>query len=200
MLEKWQYCYGDSDFEPILEHETPRPTVGLSLTRDIGVPMEPLIQIIYASTSSRELTGRELSDLLFDARRHNEQLDVTGMLVHVHGTFFQVIEGPTRIIDELYSRVAQDCRHVRPTCIVREPIPRRAFGDWTMAFSNMTPLQITDLAGIDGFFGKAACFEKLDGVRAKKLLAAFRGGRWRARRSTVAQLSPVGSSYALIDD
>jgi len=65
--------------------------------------------------------------------------------------------------------------------IIRERIPRRAFGEWSMGYVTATADELGAASGMNDFFAQASCFDRLDGGRAKKLLAAFRAGRWRAR-------------------
>ena len=100
--------------------------------------MPGLIHLIYASAAQREFSDSELGDLLRKARENNERLGLTGMLLLVDGSFFQVLEGPPEVVDGLAARIERDPRHVQMVRIIREAIPRRFFEDWTMGFSRFT--------------------------------------------------------------
>ncbi|MBV9880523.1 MAG: BLUF domain-containing protein [Gemmatirosa sp.] len=143
--------------------------------------MEPLIHLIYASTAVGSPSDEALAELLGAARRKNERRGLTGMLLYTEGTFFQVLEGPPDAVDGAFAAIAEDVRHTRAVTIIRERIPRRAFGEWTMGFLTATPRELGATMGMNDFFAQAACFDRLDAGRAKKLLTAFRAGRWRAR-------------------
>jgi hypothetical protein len=137
-----------------------------------------LIHCIYASAATRHFTTRELTTLLRRARDNNARLDITGMLLHAEGSFFQVVEGPGDAIDRLYASIEADPRHEQVTLIIREPISRRMFADWSMGFHDVSREQLGEMEGVNDFFGTRAV-TAIDAGRARKLLAAFRDGRWR---------------------
>lgn len=145
--------------------------------------MDTLIHCIYASTASVEFHERDIPALLGHVRAKNQRLHVTGMLLYIERSFFQVLEGAPEFVDELYQTIARDSRHVRVTQIIREPIARRSFGEWTMGFSTVALNEAIKLAGSNDFFSDASCLSRLDGGRAKKLLNTFRDGRWRTERT-----------------
>lgn len=138
----------------------------------------PLIHYIYCSAATRDFSSAELASLLKKAREFNELHDLTGMLLYAEGSFFQVLEGPEAVVAELYAKIERDTRHEQVTKIIEEPIYTRSFAQWTMGFSNMSREELAKIAGTNDFFSKARCFAELDAGRAKKLLAAFRDGRW----------------------
>ena len=139
-----------------------------------------LMHCIYASAVSPELASPELKELLTVSRRNNERLGVTGILLYIEGSFFQVIEGESGIIEPLYEKIARDPRHTHITQIICEPIAKRHFSRWAMGFSTMT---VKDLLGIAEPTRPAAAHPllNLSEGRAKKLLRAFSEGRWRKR-------------------
>ena len=140
-----------------------------------------LIHCIYASTATRPVSDRELSELLQRARVSNAAHGLSGILLHVDGSFFQVLEGEAATVDAVYERIRCDPRHSRVTIIVREPIARRAFADWSMGFAEMASTQLGHTLGLNDFFDGASCLYQLNPGRAKKLLTAFAAGRWRSR-------------------
>lgn len=137
--------------------------------------MPQLIHLVYASAARAEHSEEELAQLLEVASHRNAQLGITGMLLHLDGSFFQVLEGEAEAVDGLFARIACDPRHGNVTVIVREAITRRAFADWTMAYAAIETLEAASIAGPGG--GLAG----LDAGRARKLLHAFTQGRWRSR-------------------
>lgn len=159
-----------------------KPPRGLFLmTPADTLPMtQPLIHLIYASAAAPELTDNKLAVLLEAARLNNARLHLSGMLLYADGSFFQVLEGPPDVVDALYAKIERDPRHEQVTTIIREPIPKRRFEAWTMGFHQVSNQELVSLAGVNDFFATDPMIT-LDSGRARKLLAAFRDGRWRKK-------------------
>ncbi|WP_299215431.1 BLUF domain-containing protein [uncultured Aquimarina sp.] len=66
--------------------------------------------ISYVSTSSK-LSDFQINDLMHCSKLKNEDLGITGILMHFGQNFFQIIEGEKKIIQELYSKIDRDSRH-----------------------------------------------------------------------------------------
>jgi hypothetical protein len=140
-----------------------------------------MIHIIYASVQTQDFSSAQLTELLQKARGKNEDRHLTGMLLYSDGNFFQVLEGEPDFVDGMYKTLHLDKRHKQLTMIVREPIAKRYFADWSMGFSSVTPEELRQVDGLNDFFRDGSCFVGLDSGRAKKLLATFAEGRWRAQ-------------------
>ncbi|MEP6502197.1 MAG: BLUF domain-containing protein [Betaproteobacteria bacterium] len=153
--------------------------------------MSSLIHCVYCSAATRPFTAADLGELLRLARLNNAQAGLTGMLLYAEGAFFQVLEGPGEAVDSLYRKIELDTRHAQMTRIIHEPIRRRLFDDWTMGFSTLSREELETIPGTNDFFGEGKCFVGLDAGRAKKLLAAFRSGRWRQTLSGAPRPDPV---------
>jgi hypothetical protein len=145
--------------------------------------MTQLTHCIYASLAAADFEEHDIPALLEHARTSNARRALTGMLLYIGKNFFQVLEGEEAVIDAVYNQILRDPRHTRVTLIIREPIAERRFSEWTMGFSTVDPVDAGKLLGENDFFKSASCIAKMDGGRAKKLLSAFRGGRWRIERS-----------------
>jgi hypothetical protein len=141
--------------------------------------MASLIHCIYSSRAAPAFEEHSIPQLLQVSRRNNAALGLTGMLLYVERNFFQVLEGHEEDVAAVYERIRTDPRHRRITTIIREPIYERAFAHWTMGFSNADLGEVTSHIGENDFFADAECFRQLSPGRARKLLAAFRQGRWR---------------------
>lgn len=143
--------------------------------------VDSLVHLIYASVATRPLDSAELVELLENARTANAEIDVTGLLLYESGSFFQVIEGPEDVVLTIFARIQYDSRHQQIVKIIAEPIERRDFGDWTMAFAGPTREELSRIEGLNDFFTRGEMFASLGRGRAKRLLAAFRGGSWRRK-------------------
>ena len=150
-----------------------------------------LIHSVYASAASRDFEAEELAELLESARENNAKLGLTGMLLYAEGSFFQVLEGQPDVIDALYAKIERDPRHDQVTLIIREPIPKRHFDAWSMGFYKVSREELAGMSGVNDFFGKDHTAVSVDAGRAKKLLAAFRDGRWRKKLTGARRTAPA---------
>jgi len=141
--------------------------------------MADLVHLIYCSAASKPFSKRELAELLAVARHFNAANGITGMLLHAEGSFFQVLEGEAAVLDGLYAKINRDHRHGQVTLIIREPIAGRSFGDWTMGFADISPAELDEIVGANDFLTRGDSLVHIGPGRARKLLEAFREGRWR---------------------
>jgi hypothetical protein len=144
-----------------------------------------LIHCIYASSATLAFDERDMPALLAQSRKKNTELGITGILLYIEGSLFQVLEGRPAAVDAVYSSIGRDPRHSRVTQIIREPIARRSFEDWSMGFASLDREAAADLVGANDFFATASCLQGISAGRAKKLLVAFGAGRWRADQTGV---------------
>ncbi|WP_293994287.1 diguanylate phosphodiesterase [Sphaerotilus sp.] len=158
--------------------------------------MPALTHLIYSSAATRAFSNEDLATLLAHARTKNAMQGVTGMLLHVDGSFLQVLEGEPESVGAVFQTICADPRHTQIVTIIREPIQRRAFSDWSMGHPQVTPEELAEIDGANDFFTGGACLTRLNQGRAKKLLWAFKEGRWRSRL-TGAQTSAARREPAL---
>jgi hypothetical protein len=142
-----------------------------------------LVQCIYTGAALRPFDEEELTALLSKARVHNESKGLTGMLLYAEGSYFQVLEGPAEDVDGLYRCIELDPRHTLMTKLIRETIKDRSFEDWTMGFCRASNQDVARIVGMNDFLRVSHARPEEQAGRARKLLAAFREGRWRKRIS-----------------
>ena len=141
--------------------------------------MGPLIHVIYASAATREFTTDEILRLGTGSCARNSASGVSGMLLFCDGSFFQILEGECDRVHTLMDRIRADPRHTEITTIIEEPIARRSFGEWSMGSAALSVDELASVPGLNDFFTEGACLRELDDGRARRLLKAFKVGRWR---------------------
>jgi hypothetical protein len=113
-------------------------------------------EIMLAYVSRSTLTGSEaevraeIKSILAAARRKNTAKSVTGALVFNADGFAQVLEGSKACVDALFENIARDPRHTDVRVLKREPIERRSFPYWSMAFVHVAPDASVDFGFGDG--------------------------------------------------
>ena len=141
--------------------------------------MPQLVQLVYSSAAVRPFAPDEIEALLLKSAVNNSVLGVTGMLLYEEESFFQVLEGESGTVRRLFEMICKDSRHVQVTEIIFEPIAERSFSEWSMGYAPISPEDAARIVGGNDFFTTGHAFTRLDEGRAKKLLDAFRQGRWR---------------------
>jgi len=159
-------------------HEVPFALLSKNIMKE---PEHQLIQVVYCSAATHELTYEKVERLLEASQRRNERLGITGMLLCAGRSFLQVIEGEREKIDRLLSSIEKDDRHRNITVIIREPIAKRSFGDWTMGYADLKKVDVRGILGANDFFLQDEPLTQIEQGRAQKLLDLFRKGRWRAK-------------------
>ena len=141
--------------------------------------MPALVHCIYSSVEAVPFTEAELARLIDESRERNLQHNVTGILLHVNDSFFQILEGSREVVEDLYGKILNDPRHTRITQIIFETIPRRYFSDSSMTLATMSPAELATMIDEDNLEHREEVLAGLDEGRAKRLLRAFTDGRWR---------------------
>jgi hypothetical protein len=129
-----------------------------------------LHQIIYASHSLVPMNSKQLVDLLEKSRRNNSELGVTGLLLHADGSFMQTIEGERDTVHPLLAKIERDPRHTGILLIGDEPVAKRSYGDWSMAFRE---IRREDAARLPGFQRKPGIISAHDRDVARNLMRSF---------------------------
>ena len=139
----------------------------------------PVFQLVYASAAAGELGPEDLESILASARANNKPAGITGMLVYHEGSFLQALEGDREVVEALYERIERDPRHTDALVLLRGEVESRAFGHWSMGFHRSGAGD--SLPGLNDFLRSGFRKGGFDdgGATARKVLLAFREGRWR---------------------
>lgn len=99
-----------------------------------------LVQTLsYISSSTKQMSRDDLSQILEGAIRNNELKDITGILFYSKGKFFQYLEGDSFEIEELEEVLRKDERHRGMVVLNRSKKYSRLFPDNMMAFGVVRP-------------------------------------------------------------
>lgn len=96
-------------------------------------------RMYYVSRFSRPLSEEDIEGIQKSSLRNNERCEITGFLVCLGDTFFQILEGPSAEVDRLYyERIIPDDRHTDILCLQTEThITERLFPGWHMKTFNL---------------------------------------------------------------
>ena len=95
-----------------------------------------LYHLVYQSQALVPFAATELTALLQQSRRHNQQTHITGLLLHSpDGRFLQILEGEDADVRQLYYQlIASDPRHHQCRVLGEGSCAERSFADWSMGF------------------------------------------------------------------
>ncbi|MBK8838303.1 MAG: BLUF domain-containing protein [Hyphomonadaceae bacterium] len=103
--------------------------------------MSDIHRLIYVSAAREEMTPAQLDSVLAVARKNNEPIGVTGLLLFHDGSFFQVLEGPKNAVMRIFSAIERDPRHSRVIVLQTKSTDTRAFPNWSMGYVNAHALR-----------------------------------------------------------
>ncbi len=75
-----------------------------------------------------------LQDILCSARIRNIRSGVSGILVYNQKEFYQVLEGNTDEVEEIFGSIIRDRRHTAVNVLERTFVRSRIFHSWSMGY------------------------------------------------------------------
>ena len=103
-------------------------------------------QLIYLSVARDTCRDDDLARLVEAARVTNASLQITGLLAHGGGLFFQVLEGPRDNVEAVFVRLLRDHRHTGIRILQDEMCSTRDFAGWPMALRRMDAIRSMEVA------------------------------------------------------
>ncbi|MDJ0894430.1 MAG: BLUF domain-containing protein [Alphaproteobacteria bacterium] len=91
-----------------------------------------LCRLIYVSKMSKLMEISNFEDVAYSTSAKNYKRGITGILCHENRNFMQLLEGPPRVVNDLYRTILNDERHHSVTLLDYQPILSRAFPEWGM--------------------------------------------------------------------
>lgn len=108
-------------------------------------------RLIYRSIAGKEiLQPEQLSSLANNAVNNNRRLGLHGILIVSGNRFLQLLEGPSKNINELYCKIVQDPRHHQVELISFDNLVRAEFIDWSMKLLELDKID----AGVKSLLNK----------------------------------------------
>ena len=138
-----------------------------------------MLELVYGSAGVHAFSSEELTELLAKARRNNQALGVSGLLLYHRGSFLQVLEGEESVVSALYEKIAKDPRHHRCIVIKRGTVANRTFADWSMGFVEVSATVSKKLDGFNSFLHQGRLDLQGSAEQIRKVLVGFRSGQWR---------------------
>lgn len=111
-----------------------------------------LIELVYTSTAVQNYSDEELEAILKTSVQNNKRRNITGLLLYAKGTFMQVLEGETDVVDALVDIIKSDPRHQNIEMHLRTPVFEREFSEWHMGYRALSQKDAIALPNYAPFF------------------------------------------------
>ena len=92
---------------------------------------EDIKHVIYISRPTH-FDHIVLEDILKTSRSNNPKNSITGNLIYHSDLFLQILEGPPKAINDLYSKILSDSRHGDIVKLRDSEFHKRLFSSWAM--------------------------------------------------------------------
>jgi hypothetical protein len=109
----------------------------------LDIQMPELHALVYVSTATTMLSLADIEHLLTCAQKHNQEEDITGVLLYDAGNFMQYLEGPLANLMRVYQVIKNSSKHHGIVELLNWKINEREFPDWAMAFRSVNALGMT---------------------------------------------------------
>lgn len=101
--------------------------------------MKQIHTICYVSKADPNLTEEEINEIFKLTEDTNRAHNISGILLHSLGNFFQVLEGEEEYIEELYeNKILKDPRHSNVFEVYRRNIAQPVFSNYLSNFQAIT--------------------------------------------------------------
>lgn len=120
---------------------------------------EPLLQLTYISDIPSSLTASDIAAIHQQANLNNQQLGLTGLLLHTGRHFMQLLEGPAPLVRSRFAIIAADPRHQQVRLISERSIASRQFPNWHMGLKRLLDQdEDADLTAVINLYGQQQHF------------------------------------------
>lgn len=146
-----------------------------------------LRSIAYVSRATRSFVPDDLDALLVDARTFNASVEVTGVIFHHAGRFFQYIEGSDNSIAEVYRRIMQARSHTDIEKLLDTRIQHRYFESSHLAFCESPETAVQQLANASWEQSMPITRDEFDGFKGLRL-AVYYWHKWSSEKGVSPSL------------
>ncbi|TLF47093.1 BLUF domain-containing protein [Maribacter aurantiacus] len=91
-------------------------------------------ELTYTSQAKKNVSLKDLNDILKTANEFNKTHSITGCLVYHNGLFVQTLHGAKKGIFDLLKKIQGDERHTNVNLVWEGPAEKEVFKGWHMAF------------------------------------------------------------------
>src|SRR4051812_19629690 len=106
-----------------------------------------LFHLVYVSSAVSAFSEADLVKLLERSRTKNQAAGLSGMLLYRDGNFMQLLEGDAQAVHDVHALIGRDPRHHGLITLLKGPIEKRVFSEWSMGFRNLDSADVRKTPG-----------------------------------------------------
>ena len=99
-------------------------------------------EMLYVSTLAPDAPVEVVSEIAAQARKANEALGITGLLIFDGMRFCQQIEGKRKQVLSLTERIQQDSRHINVEILHHGPLATRRFKRFSLGYAGAEDVDV----------------------------------------------------------
>jgi hypothetical protein len=132
-------------------------------------------QLFYLSSAGTNFdVVKDIKAILAKASSYNPKHNITGILLFHSGLFMQLLEGPKEEVAGLYNKIEKDPRHKNVIKVFAIDHNPRIFTNWSMAYKEVTDVDIKMVNKILSFNNLITRTEKIDNELIIQMLNEFK--------------------------
>lgn len=114
-----------------------------SLLRERGnTPANGLLRIVFCSEIAANVTKEHIKSILSASQTKNPARNISSMLCFNTAHFLEILEGPHRVVEALYSKIRLDTRHRNVRTVIKAGIDKPLLDNWSMFFMGNEPFMV----------------------------------------------------------
>lgn len=105
-----------------------------------------LKELVYTSLAGVPGKPGDVEAILASSERNNVATGITGLLLFDGVRYIQILEGTPESVDRLFETITSDTRHGSIELLYKGVVTGRAFENWRMAYEELPPGLLEELA------------------------------------------------------
>ncbi len=98
-----------------------------------------LLRVVFRSEVAPGVTKEHIKSIMAASQAKNPARNISSMLCFNTTHFLEILEGPHRVVDALYSKIMADTRHRNVQTVVKDGIDQRLLDNWAMLYMGCEP-------------------------------------------------------------
>jgi two-component system, chemotaxis family, chemotaxis protein CheY len=101
-----------------------------------------LLRVVFRSEVAPGVTKEHIKSILSASQAKNPARNIGSMLCFDTTHFLEILEGPHRVVDALYSKIMADTRHRNVQTVIKDGIKERLLENWAMLYMGREPSMV----------------------------------------------------------
>ncbi len=105
-------------------------------------PDNEFLRVVFRSEVAPGVTKEHIKSIMAASQAKNPARNISSVLCFNTTHFLEILEGPHRVVDALYTKILTDTRHRNVQTVIKEGVESRLCDGWSMVFLGNEPSMI----------------------------------------------------------